>query len=108
MTMKQAIEAILQVEADRDNYGMFGTLSAPCEALNMLRHNGVTIERDAAIQNGVIIFGIERRYAARKVNGSYKTLKARVFTPSAEWLAQRERRRAEWADIERRMLEARA
>lgn len=76
----QAIENLCMVAIDNKNYGIFATKKTTPKDVRLLWQNGIRVnyEDGEITQNGTIIAKIEKRYAARKVNGMYKQLKPKI------------------------------
>lgn len=83
--IKDAVLDVVMGRIDKNNYGMLSNYQVrPCNVFILHRSKIQITDKnylpDEILQDGVTIGKIHHRYASRKVNGMYKTLK-----PKIEW-----------------------
>ena len=80
--LKKAIMRTLQVQIDRNNYGMMSSSRPDWSDAATLNRAGIVIDSRAneIRQNGQPVAKIRRNYASRRVNLMYKELKPTLIT----------------------------
>lgn len=75
----EALQRVIEVQTDSNNYGMLSTKKYRFDDIKILKNAGVNwSDGNTITQNGKPILKIDRRYAARKINGMYKELKPKL------------------------------
>jgi len=76
--LKDAATRVLLAKIDRQNYGMFGNVKVSARDQMDLRNAGITSDDNYIYEHGAKVYKINRRYAAKKVDGMYKQLKPQL------------------------------
>ena len=79
--IKDAVMDTLKARIAYANDGMMSTVKASEQSHKIMAQNKVKIEGNTVTQNGEPMFGIHRRYSAKKTQGCYREL-----TPTLEYI----------------------
>ena len=76
-----AVWDVLMGQVDSNNYGMMGTYKVKFSNVALLRKENISVSLDRAVveKNGQAVYKIQRKYAAKKVNGMYSELKPKLI-----------------------------
>lgn len=74
--LMEALQRCIMIKIDQENYGMLSRENYRFDDIKALAKAGIEWREGSTIrQNGIPVLKIQRRFAAKKVNGMYKELK---------------------------------